>query len=78
MKLGKKKRDHSKRDNSTFVKAVAICYKPFLKPEEAQIYCNLGHTQLIKRMDEAGLYKSAGGYYRRKDLDRMMEGGGKV
>jgi hypothetical protein len=65
-----------KRDEIAVMKAVAICYKPFLKPEEAQIYCNLGHTQLVKRMDEAGLYKTAGGYWRRADLDKMMGGGG--
>jgi hypothetical protein len=63
-----------KRDDLAVMKAVAICYKPFLKPEEAQIYCNLGHTQLIKRMEEAGYYKTARGYWRREDLDRMMEG----
>jgi hypothetical protein len=63
-----------KRDDLAVMKAVAICYKPFLKPEEAQIYCNLGHTQLAKRMEEAGYYKTAAGYWRREELDRMMGG----
>ena len=65
-----------KRDDLAVMKAVAICYKPFLKPEEAQIYCNLGHTQLVKRMEEAGYYKTGAGYWRREELDRMMAGWG--
>ena len=67
-----------KRDEIAVMKAVAICYKPFLKPEEAMIYCNLGHTQLAKRMGEMGLYKTATGYWKREDLDRMMGGSGGV
>lgn len=63
-----------KRDDMAVMKAVAICYKPFLKPEEAQIYCNLGHSQLTKRAGEMGVYKTASGYYRREELDLMMEG----
>ena len=63
-----------KRDDLAVLKAVAICYKPFLKPEEAMIYCNLGHTQLLKRAAEWGIYKSASGYYKREELDRMMAG----
>jgi len=63
-----------KRDDIAVMKAVAICYKPFLKPEEAQIYCNLGHSQLVKRMGEMGCYKTPAGYWRREDLDRMMRG----
>ena len=56
------------------LKAVTICYKPFLKPEEAMIYCNLGHTQLAKRLNEFGIYKSSSGYYKREELDSMMAG----
>lgn len=37
-----------KREEISIVKAIAICYKPYLKPEEAMVYCNLGHTQLAK------------------------------
>lgn len=58
----------------TVMKAVVICYKPYLKPEEAMIYCNLGHTQLSKRLNEFGIYKSNTGYYKREDLDLMMKG----
>lgn len=57
------------------LKAIAICFKPFLKPEEAMIYCNLGHTQLAKRAAEFGIYKTSTGYYRKEDLDLMMMGG---
>ncbi len=56
------------------MKAVAICYKPFLKPEEAMIYCNLGRTQLSKKCEEFGVYKSNNGYFKREDLDMMMVG----
>ena len=64
-----------KRDELAVMKAVAICYKPFLKPEEALIYCNLGHSQLVKRKGKMGCYKTERGYWRREDLDRMMGGG---
>jgi len=64
-----------KRDEITVMKAIAICYKPYLKPEEAMIYCNLGHTQLAKRLGEFGIYKNTRGYYKREELDLMMSGG---
>lgn len=63
-----------KREELAVLKAVAICYKPYLKPGEAMIYCNLGHTQLAKKLGEYGIYKSSTGYYKREDLDRMMCG----
>lgn len=56
------------------MKAVALCFKPYLKPEEAMIYCNLGRTQLSKKCDESGVYKNNSGYLKRDDLDRMMSG----
>lgn len=56
------------------MKAVALCFKPYLKPEEAQIYCNLGRTQLAKRCQEFLVFKNDSGYYKREDLDRMMSG----
>ena len=61
-------------DERIVMKAVAICFKPYLKPEEAQIYCNLGRTQLAKRCEEHLVYKNESGYYKREDLDRMMSG----
>lgn len=58
------------------LKAVALCYKPYLKPEEACIYCNLGRTQLAKKCEEFGVFKNKSGYYKREELNRMMEGEG--
>ena len=56
------------------MKAVAICHKPYLKPEEAMIYCNLGRTQLAKKCDEFRVYKNNSGYFKREELDKMMSG----
>jgi len=64
-----------KKDDLSIMKAVAICHKPYLKPEEAMIYCNLGHTQLAKKLFESGIFKTSAGYYKREDLDQMMAGG---
>lgn len=62
------------KEDVRVMKAVAICFKPFLKPEEAMIYCNLERTQLSKKLEAMGIFKTASGYYRREDLDRMMSG----
>ena len=56
------------------MRAISICFKPFLKPEEALIYCNLGHTQFAKKCTENGVYKNENGYYKREDLNKMMDG----
>lgn len=61
-------------EDKIVMKAVAMCFKPYLKPEEAQIYCNLGRTQLAKRCDEFLVFKNESGYYKREDLDRLMSG----
>ena len=37
-----------RREELAVMRAVAICHKPYLKPEEALIYCNLGRTQFAK------------------------------
>jgi hypothetical protein len=63
-----------KNQELSILKAIAICYKPYLKPEEAMIYCNLGHTQLAKKLSECGIYKNSSGYYKKEDLDLMMSG----
>jgi uncharacterized radical SAM superfamily Fe-S cluster-containing enzyme len=63
-----------KYDNITVMKAISICFKPFLKSEEAMIYCNLGRTQLTKKCEEHGVFKNANGYYKRSDLDLMLSG----
>jgi len=54
--------------------AIALCFKPFLKPEEALIYCNLGRTQFAKKCDEFGVHKNNSGYYKREELDKMLSG----
>jgi hypothetical protein len=38
------------------------------------IYCILGRTQLSKKCDEFGVYKTNNGYFRRSELDKMMNG----
>ncbi len=63
-----------RRSDIAVMKAVAICHKPFLKPEEAMIYCNLGRTQLSKKCDAFGVYKNESGYFKRAELDLMMDG----
>jgi hypothetical protein len=56
------------------MKAIAICFKPFLKPEEACIYLNIGSTQLRKLCDNMQVFKTDGGYYRKEDLDKVAQG----
>lgn len=61
-----------RKEDLIVMKAIAICYKPFLKPEEAHIYCNLGNTQFTKKCEAIGITKNDSGYYRKEDLDKMM------
>ena len=63
-----------KRDDLVTIKAIALCFKPFLKPEEALIYCNLGRTQFAKNCEQFGIYKNNAGYYKREELDKMLSG----
>lgn len=63
-----------KHDESIAMRAIAICFKPFLKPEEALIYCNLGRTQFAKKCEEFGIYKNNSGYYKREEIDKMLSG----
>jgi hypothetical protein len=63
-----------KHSDRIVMKAVAICFKPYLKPEEALIYCNLGRTQFAKKCEEYGVYKSDSGYFKREELDMMLSG----
>ncbi|PUZ21626.1 hypothetical protein GA0116948_11030 [Chitinophaga costaii] len=62
-----------KRDDLVIMRAVALCYKPFLKIEEALIYTNLGRTQFSIRCEEACVYKNEAGYFKREELDLMMQ-----
>lgn len=63
-----------KRDEFITMKAIAICFKPYLKPEEALIYCNLGRTQFAKKCEEHGIFKSSNGYYKKEEIDKMLSG----
>jgi hypothetical protein len=63
-----------KREERTVMRAIALCYKPYLKPEEALIYCNLERTQFAKKTTECLVLKTDAGYYKKEDLDRMMSG----
>ena len=63
-----------KRDELLIMRAIALCFKPYLKPEEALIYCNLGRTQFAKNCEEHGIYKNNNGYYKREDLNRLLSG----
>lgn len=64
-----------KSEETILMRAVALCFKPFLKPEEALIYTNLGRTQFNKRCHEMGIFKNAGGYFKKDDLDKICSGG---
>jgi hypothetical protein len=64
-----------KYNDESVMKAIAICFKPYLKPEEAMIYCNLGRTQLAKKCEEYGIFKNRNGYYKKENLDLILSGG---
>ncbi len=60
-----------KRDLAV-IKAVALCFKPYLKPEEAMIYCNLEHSHFARKCEQYGIYKNMNGYFKRSDLDLIL------
>lgn len=59
-----------KRDELIAMRAIALCFKPFLKPEEALIYCNLGRTQFAKKCEHLESIKILQGIIKRKKLTR--------
>ncbi|MBW8683428.1 hypothetical protein [Chitinophaga rhizophila] len=63
-----------KKEEQIVMRAVAICFKPYLKSEEALIYCNLGRTQFAQKCKEFGIFKNTAGYYEREQLDNFMGG----
>ena len=63
-----------KAHDRIIIKGSSLCYKPYLKPEEAMIYCNLQRTQVEKRVNEFDIYKNNSDYYFRIDLDKMISG----
>lgn len=67
-----------KQEEKLTMKAISMCFRPYLKPEEAYIYTNLERSQFIKRANEFGIYKNAAGYYSREELDRMMSGANSI
>ncbi|HQW16459.1 MAG TPA: hypothetical protein PKY86_04545 [Niabella sp.] len=69
-----KEADMIRKQDIVVMKAVALCFKPFLKPEEALIYCDLGRTQFAKKCEEFGVYKNSSGYFKKEDLDRILSG----
>lgn len=72
--LGFKTNKMIKPEELITMRAISICFKPYLKPEEALIFCNLGRTQFAKKCEEFGLFKNNNGYYRREDVEKMLEG----
>ena len=62
------------RDELITMRAIALCFKPYLKPEEALIYCNLGRTQFAKKCEDFRVFKNESGYFKKQDLDRMLSG----
>lgn len=63
-----------KPTEKTLIRAITICFKPYLKPEEAMIYCNLEKTQFAKKCEEYGIYKNNSGYFKKEELDTMLSG----
>jgi hypothetical protein len=63
-----------KNYDKAIMKGVALCIKPYLKPEEAMIYTNLERTRLALKCQEYGIFKNANGYYSREDLDLILSG----
>lgn len=63
-----------KREDLITMRAIAICFKPYLKPEEALIYTNLGRTQFAKKCEDFRVYKNSNGYFKREDIDKMLSG----
>jgi hypothetical protein len=63
-----------KGEEHVVMRAISLCFKPYLKPEEALIYCNLGRTQFAKNCDNYGVYKNNSGYFKKEDLDKMLSG----
>jgi hypothetical protein len=62
----------STRNDLIIMRAIAICYKPYLRKAEAMIYCSLASTQFLKKCNEFKVYKTKNGYYARTELDRML------
>ena len=74
MKRANKREVMVREEEIIAMRAIALCFKRFLKPEEASILCNLGRTQMAKKFEEFGIYKSETGYYSRDEIEDMQSG----
>lgn len=63
-----------KAEEKIIMKAIALCFIEWLKPEEASIYTNLGRTALAKRCNEYGIKTNRNGYYSKMELDLIVSG----
>lgn len=63
-----------KVEEKLVMKAIALCFKEWLKPEEAFIYTNLERTALAKRCKEYGIKTNRNGYYSKMELDLILSG----
>lgn len=63
-----------KVEEKLIMKAMVLCFKECLKPEEAFIYTNLGRTALARRAAEYGIVPNRNGYYAKRDLDLIVSG----
>jgi len=61
-----------KNDQKLIMRSIALCFKPFLKPEEALIYCNLGRTQFAKNCEIFEVYKNSSGYFKKRGLGQNV------
>lgn len=61
-------------EEKIITKAIAMCFKPYLKPEEAYIYTNLEKSRFAEKCQDFGIFKTSAGYYSREALDKMMGG----
>jgi len=61
-----------RKEELALMRAVAICHKPYLKPEEALIYCNLRRTNSQTKCGEFGVWENNSGYFKREEPDRML------
>lgn len=46
-----------RKEELILLEEIALCYKPFLEPEEMCIYCGPGRTQVTKSENNSGSLK---------------------
>jgi hypothetical protein len=60
-----------KRNELIGMRAIALCFKPFLKPEEPPIYCSLGRTQFARSASNSG-YEMTQDIIKREEIDNAQ------